>query len=129
MSISSFVSLRIIGQLNIEELSHKLNLQPSNTHKKGEKDKIGRPFDTDLWSFRVQSNPGESLREQLELLVDTFEGKYKAIEEIKSRAKIDVFCSVTSTEQGGFSLSPKGLSIFQDLEINMEVSLILKDRD
>ena len=129
MAVDSFVSLRIIGELDIDQLSEQLGIQPSDSHKAGEKDMIGRPYEDDMWTFTIKKPKRNALEKQLEMLVDTLRSKYGTLEEIKSNAKVDVFCAVTSYQQDGLSLSPKALSIFHDLQIKMEVSLILFDEE
>lgn len=55
--------------------------------------------------------------------------KYDNLREIKKFASIDVFCGLTSIDMNSFLLSPQALSIFHELQIGLEVSLILFDDD
>jgi uncharacterized protein DUF4279 len=122
-------ALRIHGDLNLDEISQRLEMKPSYSHKKGEVGRIGRVFEFDMWSMKSPLENRMPLGKHLEWISETFEGKYEILQAIKLRAKIDVFCWVTSGEQDGFSLSPKALRIISALEIPMEVSLILGERE
>ena len=127
MKTYSKVSLRIMGDLDIESLTKEFGIKPSYSHKKGEIGPIQTVFDSDMWSVSAPLDDDLPLNNHLVWLVERLESQYHILKGLKTYAKIDVFCSFTSGEQGGFSLSPKALSIFHDLEINMEVSLILSE--
>jgi hypothetical protein len=116
-----------MGEFDVASLSEALALEPSYSHKKGVVGQIQTVFDSDMWSLKAPLDRTLPLEKHLEWLVDQFESRYEILKRIKTYAKIDVFCGITTGEQSGFSLSPKALSIFRDLEINLEVSLILSD--
>lgn len=123
--LNTRISLRIIGEFNSEDISEELGLSPSYVNRKGEKDRFGEIFDSDIWVITSPLGKSESPQKHLEWFVEQFENRYDILRKIKNSSKIDIFCGLTSIDQSGFSLSPKTLSIFQDLEINLEVSLIL----
>jgi hypothetical protein len=127
MTVHAKASLRIMGEFDIESLSREIGLTASYSHKKGEIGRIRGAFNSDMWRISAPLDKDLPLQQHLEWLVEQMQGRYEVLERVKQFAKIDIFCSITSGEQGGFSLSPKALSIFNDLQINMEVSLILMD--
>lgn len=123
--LNTRVSLRIIGEFNIEDISQELGLMPSYVNRKGEKDRFGEVFNSNIWVITAPLNKSESPEKHLEWLVEQFEGRYNVLRKMQTSSKIDIFCGLTSIDQSGFSFSSKTLSIFQNLQINLEVSLIL----
>ena len=115
-----------MGEFDVEALSQEIKLTASYSHKKGDIGQIKTVFDSDMWSISAPLDRNVPLQQHLEWIVEQMQNRYEVLERVKRFAKIDVFCSVTSGEQGGFSLSPKALSIFHHLQINLEVSLILQ---
>jgi hypothetical protein len=98
-------------------------VKPSFVTLKGSK-RLGEIITTNVWGLRSPLDGDRPLQDHLEWLVEELRPRYERLGKIKSSARIDVFCSLTSPEQSGLSLSPKALSIFHDLQINMEVSII-----
>lgn len=126
MTNSSKASLRILGDLDLETLSQEIGFSPSYSHKRGDLGQIGTTFDSDLWMLSAPLDCSLPLNQHLEWLVQQLEPRYSILEKVRTAARIDVFCRVTLSEQGGISLSPKAMSIFHYLQINLEVSLILQ---
>jgi hypothetical protein len=119
-------SLRIMGKnLDLEAISSSLNLNPSHTHRKGESDRTKDKYRQDMW---LLDSPLESEREldiHLRWLEEQLRPNYSYLKSLQTKAQIDVFCSYTSEgDQAGFSLSPESLSLFTELGIKLELSLI-----
>lgn len=125
MTVRSKASLRIYGELDLEAITDEIGFSPSYSHRKGDVGQIKTVFETDMWSLAAPLARTERLDRHLEWLVDRLQNRYEVLERIKAHANVDVFCSVTAAEQDGFSLSPKAMSIFHHLQIEMEISLIL----
>ena len=123
----SKASLRIISDRDLEHVSKQLGLTPSSFNKKGEINIIGRIQQTNVWGISSPLDTLLPLEDHLKWLAELVSDKKSTIEQIKRYANVDVFCSITANEQDGFSLSPKALSVFVDLQVDMEVSLILAD--
>ncbi len=118
-----------MGDLDIDEISKDLGLAPSYTHRKGEVDRLGDKFDSDIWILSSPHSRDASLEEHIDWLCDQFTGKATIIETLQANAKVDMFCGITSPEQSGFSVSAVALSKLAALGIQLEVSLILLESD
>jgi hypothetical protein len=125
----SKASLRVIGEFDGDALSQQLGLDPSSYTRKGDKNRLGETLEWDIWRLSSPLDKNLPLEEHLAWLIETLEPHYESLKQITPDARVDVFCSITANEQDGFSLSPRALSIFSDLKIKMEVSLILGSED
>jgi hypothetical protein len=124
--IYSSAGIRIIGQkLGLEDISRELGLVPSHVHRAGEFDKFGEPYAQDMWLLESPLGKHRELDSHLEWLIQHLESRFGYLKTLKGQAKIDVFCGYTSIDDGGLSLSPEALSIFVELGIPMELSIIV----
>jgi hypothetical protein len=125
MTTLSEASLRIMGDLDLGALTRDIGLTPTYSHKKGNTGPIQTVFETDMWRIETPIDRSLPLEKHLIWFVEQFEKRYEILRKLAHRHQVDIFCSVTTGEQSGLSLSPRALSIFHDLQIGMEVSLIL----
>jgi hypothetical protein len=119
-------SIRITGEkLDLEAISSVLNIKPTHVHKKGDLDMTKEKYRQDMWLLTSPLSQKKSLDLHLKWLEKKLKPYYGYLVKLKSRAKIDIFCSYTSCDQlSGFSLSSTALSIFTELDVKMEISLI-----
>jgi Domain of unknown function (DUF4279) len=125
-ALSSGAGLRIMGKgLEHEKISQKLGLVPTHTHRAGEIDKFGTPYPQDMWLFDSPLGKRKHLDTHLKWLAKQVEPSLGYLKTLKRKYKIDVFCTYTGNGDGGLSLSPTALSIFTELGIRLELSIIL----
>lgn len=124
--INAKAGLRIMGVgLNLAAISHNLGIDPTYSHKEGDHINSREKQNQDMWILDSPLDKKKSLDEHLRWLVKHLSNHYDYLKSLKPVAKIDIFCSYTSEgEQAGFSLSPKSLSVFVELGIKLELSLI-----
>lgn len=124
--ISAGAGLRIMGTgLDLVAISHNLGVDPTYTHKKGDRANYKEKHNQDIWILNSPLDKKKNLEAHLRWLVKHVSAHYDYLRSLKPRAQIDVFCSYTSEgNQAGFSLTPKALSLFVELGINLELSLI-----
>lgn len=125
-ALYSGAGLRIMGKgLEHEKISKKLGLVPTHTHQAGEIDKFGTPYPQDMWLLDSPLGKRKHLDTHLKWLVKQVEPSFGYLKTLKRKYKIDVFCAYTGNGDGGLSLSPTALSIFTELEIKLELSIII----
>jgi len=123
---SSGASLRITGQgLDFDEISESLGLVASQSHRAGEAQKFGELFSQDIWLLESPLGKHKHLETHLKWLVRQLKPGFAYLRTLKSRYKIDVFCHYTGYGDGGMSLSPTALSIFIEIGIKLELSIIV----
>ena len=124
---SSRTSFRILGDFDPDHITGLLDTAPTRVHRKGEKDKSGTPFEHDGWFLSTGPPNAASVELQFLELTRLLLGKSEINKTLCKRYSVDVFCGITSEEQGGFGLSTQALRIFSEFGIGLEVSLILFD--
>ncbi len=124
--MNAHAGIRIMGNcLDLESITSHLGIEPTHRHKEGEPAKCQENYCQDMWSLQAPLDKKKKLDSHLRWLVKFLSSHYDYLQALKPDAQIDVFCSYTfEGDQGGFSLSPKALSIFTALGIKLEVSLI-----
>jgi hypothetical protein len=111
--------------LDIEGISRILNITPTHTHRVGELNVIGKPFPHDMWQLGTPLSGAESLDTHLRWLGDNLNPHYEFIRSLKANAEIYVYCGVNcDSDQCGFGLTSEALSIFTELGIKMEVTVL-----
>jgi uncharacterized protein DUF4279 len=124
--ISAMAGLRIMGTgLDLAAITHNLEVDPTHTHKKGDRARAKEEYKQDIWILNSSLDKKESLDAHLGWLAEHLSVHYDYLRSLKPVAQIDVFCSYTvEGDQGGFSLSCESLSLFVELGINFELSII-----
>ena len=117
-------SLRIKGDFDPDAIIAELALAPTFINTKGKRLPGGNIMENNVVGFHSPFAGEAPLEQHLEWLVDKFKDKHEILRKIQGHNEVDVFCSATMIDQGGFSLSPKSLSLISDLQIRLEVSLI-----
>lgn len=122
--VYSKAGLRITGKFDPDKLTKDLELSPSFVNYSGKKDKFGETYKFNIWGLTSPLEKSVPLDDHLKWLIKRCKEKYEIFRKIKENNKIDIFCSITSIGQNGFSLNHKDLLIIGDLQINLEFSLI-----
>lgn len=124
-----YASFRIFGgKVNFEEISNMLGIKPTHTHRKGEEaNKISkRTYPDDMWMLDAAVSEETDLEKHLLWLKKKLLPHKKYILRLKKKNTVDIYCSYRSdSDQGGFSLSPKSLELFVELDILFEFSIII----
>jgi len=120
-------ALRIFGpNLDFGRITRELGTLPTHTHRAGDLNRLGRPFEHDMWSLDSRLGQQASLDEHLKWLHQTLSPHYEFLRSMKHVAAVDVFLSYLSAEdQAGFEISPEAFRIFSELGIPFGVSAIL----
>lgn len=121
-------TLRIFGDIpNMDEISANLGLQPTNSHRKGEKRGSRSPvYRDDMWSY----SPPVDKREPLHQHIDSLWGKLKPHKHyllgLKKSLSVDVFLGYRSNcDTAGITVPYTSLEMFSELEIPFGVSIIV----
>lgn len=136
--IASSASLRIFGEnIDFSLIENTLGLEPTKKHRKGEctrdikfKNKKDIPdcliSKHDMWIFKSSLDKDKALGEHLLYLRNLLEPNIDFLKSLKERYAVDIFCGYRSNnDQGGVSLKPEELQIFNDCGINLELSIII----
>jgi hypothetical protein len=116
--------------LDIEGISRTLKLEPSHTHRAGEPNMIGKLFPHDMWRLETSLSEVDSLDAHLKWLQERLNPYYDFIQSLKTNAEISIYCGINcDSDQCGFSLTPEALSIFTELGIKMEVTVLFDSED
>lgn len=121
-------TLRIFSEsgLDFEEIENKLGVQPSRTHRRGDKRGINSPaYKHDMWSLESGLNEEEKLEDHLFALWKTLKPNKEYLLTLKQSANVDVFCGYrSSSHTAGVDISYRALELFQELEIDFSLSII-----
>jgi hypothetical protein len=121
-------TLRIHGDnLPFEEISQRLGIRPTLTHRKGERRRPNSPpYRDDAWHFQPALPESEPLEYHIESLWSVVKPEVEYLKSLKDRYKVDVFCGYRSNcDHAGFEVSYKYLELFTALEIPFGVSVII----
>ncbi|MBK9165555.1 MAG: DUF4279 domain-containing protein [Acidobacteria bacterium] len=127
--LTTKASIRIQGGLDPDEISRMLAMVPTYTHRAGEPDRFGEALRSNMWLLKSDLGNDKPLEQHVQSLFDKLRDQMPAIEELRTGCKLDVFCSVTTKGQGGFSLPTSVLRNLSELGFNLEVSIVASDGD
>jgi len=116
----------IVGTgLDIDGISQSLGMSPTHSHRVGDVDTLGRPFQHDMWSLQSELPETEPPDTHLKSLRQKLQPHYDFITSLKSKAEIHIYCGYNcESEQDGFILSAESLMIFTELGIPMELHVL-----
>ena len=122
----SGAALRIQGTgLNMEGLRRALGREPTHAHRKGEPAPLKQAYELDMWLLDSPLERIDPLQAHLIWLYEALTPCQDFLRTIRGKSKIDIYCYQTCyTEQASITLSPKALTLFTELEIPLEVSLL-----
>lgn len=121
-------TLRIHGDhVPFDEISQRLGVQPTDTHRKGEQRGPRSPaYRDDAWHFAPSLPETEPLERHIEALWQVVRPQVDYLKTLKQRFDIDVFCGYRSNcDMAGFEVSHKCLELFTALEVPFSVSVIV----
>jgi len=125
----SKVAFTVQGKdLDLDKISQTLGLKASQVHKLGDpiSKASNRQYEHDMWSLDSPLDRLEPMDKHLKWLAEHLKPHHDFIQSLKGQAEVYVYCGYTFHDfESGFSLSPEGLSIFTDLGIPMEASLLI----
>ncbi|MCG8463820.1 MAG: DUF4279 domain-containing protein [Xanthomonadales bacterium] len=121
-------SLRIFGDIdNFDEITKVVGVKPTRVRKKGEKHTArSRPYPQDMWRYEPNINEEESLSKHLNALWAAIGENAQQIKQLKTKFSVDIFCGYRSNcDHAGFEVDYRSLTIFSELEIPFNVSVIV----
>src|SRR5262245_46802261 len=121
-------TLRIHGDgVPFEEISERLEIKPTNIHRKGERRGPRSPaWRDDAWQFQPALPETEPLERHIQALWEVVRPHVAYLKSLKQRFKVDVFCGYRSNnDTAGFQVSHKCLELFTALEVPFGVSVII----
>jgi Domain of unknown function (DUF4279) len=120
------VALIIAGTgLDLERVSEELQVEPTHVHRIGERNMIGQPFPHDMWQLETEVDENESLDTHLRYLTAKLKPHYPYLCSLKALADVYVYCGVNcDSDQCGFSLSSEALTMFTELGISLEITVL-----
>ena len=118
--------VRIFGErLNMEEISAALKLQPTKTHRKGERGKT-RTYEQDMWQFQPPMEEREPLHKHIDALWLVLKPHKRYLLELKKSFTVDVFLGYRSNcDHAGVEVPHSSLEMFLELEIPFGLSIIV----
>ncbi|QEG02174.1 hypothetical protein Mal15_62590 [Stieleria maiorica] len=121
-------TLRIHGMdIPFDEITEQLGVKPTMHRRKGERREPRSPqFKDDAWHYEPDLSETEPLEAHIEGLMNVVRPNLNYLKSLKSRFKIDVFCSYRSNcDHAGFEIPHTALELFKTLEIPFAVSVIV----
>lgn len=121
-------TLRIHGdKLPFEEISERLQVQPTYTHRKGESRGPRSPeYRDDAWHFAPPVPETEPLDRHIDALWSIVKRHVEYLKSLKRRYKVDVFCGYRSNcDHAGIEVPHTCLELFTALEVPFGVSIII----
>jgi hypothetical protein len=121
-------TLRIFGEIaDLDEISAKLGLRPTNTHRRGERKGPRSPvYKHDMWAYSAPVAEDRPLDVHIQILWSHIKANKTYILQLKDRCTVDVFCGYRSSSRtAGFEVSAKSLEMFIELNIPFGVSVII----
>jgi hypothetical protein len=121
-------TLRIFGEItDLAEISSRLGLQPTDTHRKGEKKGPRSPgFRHDMWAYSPPLDKSEPLENHIDALWKTLKPHKQYLIGLKKSVTVDVFLGYRSNcDHAGIEVPHKSLEMFTELEIPFGISIII----
>jgi len=121
-------TLRIFGEIpNLEEISATLKLQPTDSHRKGEKrNSRAAAYSHDMWSYNPPVDESEPLQRHIDALWLELKPHKLYLLELKKSVNVDVFLGYRSNcDTAGIEVPHTCLEMFSELEIPFGVSIIV----
>jgi hypothetical protein len=121
-------TLRISGEIpNLDEISSRLGLQPTHSHRKGEKrDPRAAGYRHDMWSYDAPVNKSAALHEHIDALWLALKPHKKYLLTLKKSLSVDVFLGYRSNcDTAGIEVPHTSLEMFSELEIPLGISIIV----
>ena len=121
-------TLRIFGEIaNMEEISAALGLQPTHSHRKGEKrNEQAQAYLHNMWSYDPPLDKSEPLHRHIDALWLKLKPHKHYLVNLKKSVSVDVFLGYRSNcDTAGIEVPHTTLEMFSELEIPFGVSIII----
>jgi hypothetical protein len=121
-------TLRISGDIpDLDEIGSRLGLEPTHTHRKGDKKGPRSPgYKNDMWSYRVNLPDSEPPEKHIDALWSQLKPHKEYLLELKKSLSIDVFMGYRSNnDMAGFEVPSESLEMFTELGISFGVSIVV----
>ena len=121
-------TLRIFGShLDLEQITQNLGIEPSRTHRKGDKKGPRSPgCRHDMWSYTAQVSEERPLADHIDALWESVRHAEAYLRDLKNTATVDVFLGYRTTiDHAGIEVPHASLEVFSRLEIPLGVSIIV----
>ncbi|MEY2196993.1 DUF4279 domain-containing protein [Neobacillus sp. BF23-41] len=111
--------------LNLDEITKKINLKPSKVRRKGELIAKDIKMKDSYWSYQIKYEGYNELDLALDELLNTLHPYKSFVSEISNVYDVYINLSLRSNlGQLGFDLQPKILKALADLSIRFEVNIL-----
>lgn len=120
-------TFRIFGQnVDFQNINETLRLSPTHMHLKGEKrTEKSKPYSCDMWYLEADVAEERDLEKHILWLKKKLLPHKKFIVDLKKKYNVDIFFGYRSnSDQGGFSIPPKCLELFIELDIPFGFSIL-----
>jgi len=121
-------TVRIFGDIpNMDEISARLSLQPTDSHRKGERrDRLSAGYRHDMWSYSPPLDKHEPLHKHIDALWLVLKPHKRYLLELKKSVTVDVFLGYRSnSDTAGIEVPHTSLEMFSELQIPFGVSIIV----
>lgn len=121
------VSFGIYGKdLDFTAISRELGVQPSDTHRIGDRLGSGKPFPHDMWLLSSPLPRSRPLDSHLDWLSQLLLPHCEYIRSLKREARLMITCWVQAFADGfDFKISPAALRIFVELDLPWGISALI----
>jgi hypothetical protein len=121
-------TLRIHGEgLPFAEISSRLGVPPTHSHRKGERrGPRSSGYRDDAWHFQPVVPESEPFERHIDSLWSTVKPQLEYVRSLKQRFKVDIFCGYRSNcDHAGFEFPHTCLEIFAALEVPFGISIVI----
>jgi len=120
-------TLRIFGSIpDLDAVSAALHLQPTHTHRKGNRGRLRQSYDSDMWSYDSPVEKSEPLYKHIDALWAKLKPHKQYLIALKKHATVDVFLGYRSDcETAGVEVPYTSLELFTDLQVPFGLSIIV----
>jgi hypothetical protein len=121
-------TLRIAGNIgNIDEITRLLELNPTYSHKIGERHgPRSKPFPHDMWEYSPNIPKEQPLHEHINALWSAVKNKKNELLSFKEKYSVDIFLGYRSnSDMAGIEIPYESLEIFYELKIPFGISIII----
>lgn len=121
-------TLRIFGDIpNMDEISATLGLQPTDSHRKGEKrNRRAAAYRDDMWSYSPPVDKFEPLHRHIDAMWAQLRPHKRYLLKLKRTVNVDVFLGYRSNcDTAGIEVPHVSLEMFSELKIPFGVSIII----
>jgi hypothetical protein len=121
-------TLRIFGNItNMDEISSRLDLEPTYSHRKVEKRSPRAPVHRfDMWSYTPAIDKSAPLHKHIDALWVTLKPHKRYLLILKRTLSVDVFMGYRSNcDTAGIEIPHTSLEMFKQLQIPFGVSMIV----